>query len=420
MINTSMGYHTFSFFQKLSEEDYFDLSVAFGLYVQKNKDVREFHISNKAEENIGRGYSYKSSKGIRWLMMSSTVNEYNVRGLLVIVDSKALIEGNYIVAAQESDFEKIEKLFNEEAARISHLIKPLGHCSLSRVDPCLNIDLKELKFPCSPEQMMKLVKQGNIPKWYTERSEDYDKKQHRKVTYKNSLYLTCGSVNTNCYWKYPQQDENHPNYSFRELSRDVIRLEVQCKYPKLYSLSKGIKETSKYWVSTDDLPLDEVWEIIVEDNHNPSNPVDVVLKDQILEKIIRKHFYKILRKGDYFTLEGAREIVESYDFRRSKEERMVYALEMVKKHHGIAKAKSKLHGQDLADFKRSLTDLDDILVNPVTIPRRWGIEHIPNLLGAYYDATYVEQLIPEHEYIARQHIVEFLSEATSKQRHCAG
>lgn len=76
----------------------------------------------------------------------------------------------------------------------------------------------------------------------------------------------------------------------------------------------------------------------------------------------------------------------------------------------MAKAKAKLHGPDVTDFNRSLKDLDRILVNPVTIPRRWNIGHIPNLLRAYDDSIYVEELIPEQEYSARQHIVEFLSE----------
>jgi len=32
-----------------------------------------------------------------------------------------------------------------------------------------------------------------------------------------------------------------------------------------------------------------------------------------------------------------------------------------------------------------LIELDKLRINPVTIPKEWGIEHIPNLLNAYYD-----------------------------------
>ena len=133
------------------------------------------------------------------------------------------------------------------------------------------------------------------------------------------------------------------------------------------------------------------------------------MTDRILEEVVQKYFYKVIRKGDYLTLDDARDIVLSYHFRRDKEERMIYALESVKEYHGIAGAKSKLYGPDLNDFKRSLKDLDDILVNPVTILRRWNIKHISNPLSAYYDSIYAEQLIPGQEYWAGRHIDEILS-----------
>ena len=82
---------------------------------------------------------------------------------------------------------------------------------------------------------------------------------------------------------------------------------------------------------------------------------------------------------------------------------------MVKDHGGIAKAKAQLNNLELDNFKRSLKDLDDILVNPVTIPRRWNIPHIPNLLRAYYESPDDEVLITEEEYMARKKIEAVLS-----------
>ena len=100
--------------------------------------------------------------------------------------------------------------------------------------------------------------------------------------------------------------------------------------------------------------------------------------------------------------------ISFYVVRGQTEERLIYALEQVKECHGIAKAKEKLRGQDLTDFKRSLRDLDDILVNPVTIPRRWGIEYIPNLLSAYFDVIYEEQIVHKKEFLAKKRIEKFL------------
>ena len=46
--------------------------------------------------------------------------------------------------------------------------------------------------------------------------------------------------------------------------------------------------------------------------------------------------------------------------------------------------------------------------SPVTIPRRWDIKHIPNLLRAYYDSIYEEQLVSYQEYAAMKRIEEVL------------
>ncbi len=410
MKNTSLGYHTFSFFQNLKADEYDSVSTDFAMYARKNKDMKGFPVKDKKGKTIGWEYSYKSGKGIRWKLTSRQAeNGFIIQGVTAVVNPQSLIKQEYISAAKEADLELTEKLFNEEAAKISPLLEKLGFCSLSRADPCLNIDLGELNFPCSPEQMMMLIKQGNIPRHYKEREIGYDKKQHRKITDKNSFYLESKSSVINYYWKYPQQDEKHPNYSFRELSRNVIRMEVQCRYSKLYALSKDGREKSRFYVSYGDIPLEEVYERLINDVRNPSTPMDIVLKDENVEGVTRKHFYRVLRKGDYFTINDARSIIESYHFMPEKENRLVDALEQVSDCRGITKAKSKLHGPDLDEFKRSLNDLDKILVNPVTIPRRWSIRHIPNLLHAYYDSVYEEQLISGQEYLARQHIDKILS-----------
>lgn len=408
MQNTSLGYHTFQFFQKTNDEDFSLLTDDFIAYANQNNEMKRFPIISKEGISIGWKYVYEKSKGIQWLLLSRHFKSgYTTQGVSVIINPKAMLEGNYIRAAQENDLELVEDLFNKEAAKISPILSKFGFSSLSRVDHCLNIDLEELDIPCSPKQMMTLIKRANIPKHFKE-LEIYDKTSHRKTTSKNSFYLQSKSAVINFYWKYPQQTEKHPNFIQRENSKNVIRFEVQCKYPKLYTISKENRYESKYCELTDELSLDELYEYIIDHVQNPSIPADIVLSDRISEEIIKKYFYKIVRKGDYFTLDGAREIVESYNFRRDKEERLIYALEQISKARGIADVKSKMLGCDLDDFKQSLRDLDDILVNPVTIPKGWKIRHIPNLLRAYYDSVYDEQLISTSEYLILKRIDEFL------------
>lgn len=416
MENTSMGYHTFAFFQKIDYEEYCILENDFIGYMRKTGKLKKSPVETKEGVRIGWQYSYKinEDKGIRWLLLSRKVkNNYVIRGVLVVINPESLIENNYIRAAEEDDLKKVEEIYNREAGNISRVFLKFGECSLNRVDPCVNIDLKELGIPCTPEQMIKLIKRGNIPRHYEERKECYDEKQRRMVADKNSFYLETKSSVINFYWKYAKQGEKHPNHSKRESSRNVIRLEVQCKYLKLYALIKNINQESKYDESDEGLLRDEMYLKMYEGMYNPVIPIDIVLSAKIYENIICKNIYKILRQGDYFTLDIARNIVESYCFRSGKEERMIEVLESVNESHGIAKAKSKLQKDEIVRFNKALKELDTIWVNPVTIPRRWNIKHIPNLLRTYYDARCEEHLVTKYEEYVMNHIAEVLKKESS-------
>lgn len=63
----------------------------------------------------------------------------------------------------------------------------------------------------------------------------------------------------------------------------------------------------------------------------------------------------------------------------------------------MAKAKAAYQGSDLDAFKRTLGDLASLGINPVTIPREWGIKHIPNLLYAYFDKVSEERINKQWE-----------------------
>lgn len=408
MQNTSLGFHTFQFSQEIDSMEFSKLTGDFINYANQNNEMKRFPVKNKNDIVIGWKYWYEHNKGIQWLLMSRDFGAgFSKHRVLITINPKAIIKGDYIRAACENDLDLVEKIFNQETDKISPILSKFGFSSLNRVDYCLNVDLKELGIPCSPRQMMTLIKRGNVPKHFEE-LKIYDKSLHRKTTDKNSFYLKSKSVVINFYWKYPQQTEQHPNYIYREESKNVIRLEVQCKYPKMYSIAKEKRDTSKFNEYNDDISFDELYMLCVEGVHNPSIPADVVLSKKMSEEIINKYFAKILRTGDYFTLDGARKIVESHNFRRDKEERMLFALEQVNKFRGIAEAKAKMSGLDLDDFKRSLKDLDEILVNPVTIPRGWGIKHVPNLLRVYYDSIYEETFVLSDEFLALKKIEKFL------------
>ncbi|NBK00173.1 hypothetical protein D5282_23620 [bacterium 1xD8-48] len=71
-------------------------------------------------------------------------------------------------------------------------------------------------------------------------------------------------------------------------------------------------------------------------------------------------------------------------YNSQKKKRLIEALQIVSLHRSIATAKSLLKGYQLDAFKHTLSELSNLNINPVTIPKRWNIGHIPNLLYIYY------------------------------------
>ena len=261
-----------------------------------------------------------------------------------------------------------------------------------------------MELPCTAKQLMKLVKRANIPKHFKERKE-YHTLSHRQKSDPNSFYLQSKSVTINFYHQFFQQSSKHPNYANRYGSYNVLRFEIQCKYPKLYTISKLYKPNECNSLDFSEDLVEKLYYDYIETGISPPTiNSDTVLPTKVSYDMIEKYIFKTLRKGDYFTFDIAKKIVESYNFRPEKEGRLLYALDIVSKARGIASAKDNLSGLELDDFKRSLNDLDEILVNPVTIPIKWNINHIPNPIRAYCDAIYKECLMPRSEYMALQHI----------------
>ena len=55
-------------------------------------------------------------------------------------------------------------------------------------------------------------------------------------------------------------------------------------------------------------------------------------------------------------------------------------------------------------------------INPVTIPREWGIKHIPNLLNAYFDKVQEEQDLKETERFRDECLKEILANKKERAR----
>ena len=389
MVNSLLGYHSFSIYQKLSAEDNFSLNNDFIGYMRNSNRIKRSPVMNKNGITIGTEYTYKQPTGIRWLIVDMDAgNRFKIYGVKVVITPKVLLEKNYVAIATEKDTEQIKTAFNNEARKISSILGTFDNYSMSRCDYCLNVDLKELSIPCTSTQMMALIKKGNIPIHFTERMV-YDITSHRKKSDENSFYLESGSVVVNCYDKHTQLilETNHPCLNKNDAD-SVIRFEVQCRYPKLYAISKGYKVPSfSMPVTLAHLTagkLQALYGDIIAESHI-TIPINALLSHSTSASIINKYFKKIVRAGDYYTLEKAKRIIQSSEYHPKKKARLVDALTITSQCRGIHKVKNILKDKKLIAYKQSLKDLDYLRVNPVTIPRDWNIEYIPNLQNAYYD-----------------------------------
>ena len=393
-MKSAIGLHTTNISQGLKMEEEFSLNSAFYDYMRKGGQITKEPIKNKKGQVIGLEYAYKKdhSTGIRWKVFNiEGKNNLRIYRVQAIINPKVLLskDKDYIGITTESDIHEIKDAFNNVARKISPILGSFDSYSISRVDYCGNFYLEELKIPCTPERMMKLIKMGDIPAHYVEWTK-YDNTSRRKKTNPSSFYLVSGSVVVNCYDKGAQlkNDEKHPCQN-KEDAEDLIRFEIQYKNRKLHAMWKNymcvsLEPEPSIPTFSNEEEMDEFYRELMT-RQRPALPIEPFLSNAICVEVIDKYFRKILRSGDYYTLEKARDIIKMCRFRPKREEKLIKALKMTNDHRGIYKTKLRLMGKDLLEYNRMLNDLDELGINPVTIPRHWGIEHIPNLLNAYYN-----------------------------------
>ncbi len=408
MENTSQGFHTITIVKKLTKKEASKLIADFQSYSATNDikfvPIHELKSTDKSDEFIKWLHSsfskyyigyYPESKGILWLLRYSNISPGFIKpgevdkpcSIKATINPKILTgENDYLAAATVDYLEGVEALFNNEAKKISPILGEYRHYSMNRPDYCVNFDLRELKIPCTAERMIKLIKRGNIPTHYFEWVDDND-------SAKSSFYLESKSVTINCYWKHKQLKEDFEDCPDLETSQNLIRFEVQCKYLKTYLLSRDIKRKQEL---------------------SESDVIREMLSEDFCKEIIRKYFNKVIRRGDYFTLNEAIRQVQVQHFSKKKEARLIMELRRINQFRGIYKVRATLQGEELETFRRTLRDLDYININPVTIPREWNIQRIPNLLNAYDRRIEDELYKKQQEEIGLQILKDYFDERKKK------
>ncbi len=381
MLRSSLGFHTMTLDMSLTGTDVHKLLLDFMAYskttalkmywYKEGKYVTYYPSPNYLPTDM-KIYFDGKDKGIHWHIYMDD----RFSGIIYIIEvtiNPKILAGiiDYLTAATYDDINVAATNFNKESNKISPLLMNFADYRIKRVDYCINICLSDFIPTYDPEQIMNLIKRSDIPPHSKEWME-YDDTSHRMKSRPESFYLTSKSVNINCYSKYLQLLNRSQEYvangyepipsEIIDASRNIIRFEVQCKYFKTYALNKKAENSG---------------------NECP-NKYKSLLNPLTCIEIISSYYKKVIGKGNWYTLSEAVRIIQSKNFNIQKEKRYIDTLKYISQCRSIAKAKASYQGNDLIAFKKTLQELADFNINPVTIPREWNIKHIPNFLRAYF------------------------------------
>ncbi|MDL2248184.1 hypothetical protein LJB89_00605 [Tyzzerella sp. OttesenSCG-928-J15] len=248
-------------------------------------------------------------------------------------------------------------LAHEEVRRI---FKKIGiddyfdRLSLSRIDYAFDIFLEDQSMV---ETYIQLMKRGNMPNGLLLKLFWHDT-QHRSIPYRDSLYLKNNAVTINSYNKYEELKNKAKHFVDCERAIGILRLEVQCNGRKVEELEK------KYGI----------------DRYNPTDFFD----EEIAREIVMSYVAKVTKLGAYHSLDNARCIINESRFNDRQKTELINFIEEVNSSRSLDKVK-RSESYTPYQFRTRLKRLDELNINPVTIPFRWGYDYLSNLL------TYIEQ-----------------------------
>ncbi|GMK40547.1 hypothetical protein PCCS19_36030 [Paenibacillus sp. CCS19] len=229
-----------------------------------------------------------------------------------------------------------------------------------RVEYTVDLNVGEALIP----KLLFLYKSGNIPPYML-----HDDVTRRYFESDTNLYLNSTTVTAHWYDRYRtlQEKEKKAKKSYKDYSvtRGILRYEVQCK-----DCNEKVR--------------------------------DVLSVEQCRKRLW--YFYElIVGKGDYYTLNKAKEIINDKVKSEKKRMSLNQLLDLINECGSVWLAKLRFAEQPefssgkqnlkqiMDRFSSRLNKLRDLGINPVCLPSGWGISRLSNLDGMmceYFEAQY--------------------------------
>lgn len=273
---------------------------------------------------------------------------------LILNPIRMLYKDNYLDLLTEKCVKEFICLFNKYVQRISPDFPSLEEFYVSRIDFCKNFNFAYYK---EMDKYLKLLKRGDVPSNFNIFKE-YNSTSHRKVSPQNSVRLENDSVTINVYNKEEQLKNEFKHCCDLGSSRGIVRFEIQCKDKKINEIKK-----------THDFDNKRIYKF---------------LSDILSREILCKYFEKCFGNGDYYTLEEAINKINQSKFNKKKKERMIEIIKGINKRKGVYNYRKTIKSRHRR-FNDILKEIDSLGINVVTIPKKWGIDYLPNPKKLLFD-----------------------------------
>lgn len=323
------------------------------------------------------GYVYllKQEYGISKIILWDKVDkQFEYHAIEIRLNPKLLLEeDNFADITYFEEMDKIHKRFNTFIDIFKYTtddifvfaLPQLKDWKVNRIDPAIDIITHK------PGQYMELLQCGDLPKGYSlkpvEEDEDEDPNDKSIAFIAESRKK---NITFNFYHKGKQQERREADEKNIAKSRYKIRFEVQCEKSKIYNMVK------KYNLK--------------------DNTFGSLTNPEITKDIITGYYKKVFRTGDYYSFKEAKNQIMKADLSRKKKDNLIKVLELVKLYKSIRRAREVYIENSLGSkkkFNECLDLLDNINVNPVTLPKRFEKKKMENLYKKFEQQFVTEKYI---------------------------
>jgi hypothetical protein len=133
---------------------------------------------------------------------------------------------------------------------------------------------------------------------------------------------------------------------------NVIRFEIQCKYLKVYNVSR---------------------------KNQLERTLEQLSKEELSMEHILYYYEKTIGIEDCYSLNEARELIYNSKYSRDTKELMIDVLKLIAQKRSVWRTRAS-DEFDEDDFNKAIKKIKKMGINPVTIPNHLGISHLPNLI----------------------------------------